>query len=72
MIIKAILDRFEGDKAVLKTAAGANIVWPKDKLPAGINEGAALAFDITTDDEFKNKQKKLAKDIINELLETNK
>ncbi len=70
MIIKAIVDRIEGEKAILKTGDGDSIIWPIEKLPKGIKESAALSLEINTDEDYANKQKKLAKEIINELLDT--
>lgn len=68
MIIKLTIDRFEADKAVLITADGASIIWPKDKLPAGAREGLALNFDISDDAEREKRDKQAAKDILNEII----
>ena len=62
------IDRFEGEKAVLKTEKGETIVWPKNKLPAEVKEGAVLTFSIRGDKEKEKDKKGLAKDILNELL----
>ena len=68
MIIKLTLDRFEGDKAVLVTADGTTIIWPKNKLPADVHEGSALSLDIREADEREKLNKQTAKDIINEII----
>ena len=70
MDVKIIIDRFENDKAVLQTNDGHIIIWPKDKLPDGAREGAALNFSISTDAETEEDKKKLAKEILNEILNT--
>lgn len=70
MIIKVIIDRIEGDKAVLKSDDGVSLIWPKDKLPSQMHEGTALVFEISTEDETEAKGKKNARDILNELLKT--
>ncbi|MFA4833650.1 MAG: DUF3006 domain-containing protein [Patescibacteria group bacterium] len=62
------IDRFEDEKAVLKTEKGETIIWPKDKLPAEAKESAVLIFSIRGDKEKENDKKGLAKDILNELL----
>lgn len=69
MLIKFTIDRFEGDKAVLKTNDGATVLWPKDKLPANSHEGSSVNFTINTDLETENEKRILAKNILNEILD---
>ena len=45
MKIKITIDRFEEDKAVLKTEAGDTIVWPKNQLPDNAREGEVFSFE---------------------------
>lgn len=40
--LKIILDRFEDEKAVLITAFGQEIFWPKSDLPDNLEIGASL------------------------------
>lgn len=68
MNIKLIIERIENGQAVLKTEDGQNIIWPANKLPEPINEGAVLNISINNKEQT-NKQ--LAKDILNEILDTN-
>lgn len=68
MIVKLTLDRFEEDKAVLIADEGEQIIWPKNKLPENIHEGAVLNFDIKTDAEAEEAKRKTAKDLLNEIL----
>jgi len=70
MLIKLTIDRFEEDKAVLKTEENETIIWPKNKLPKNLNEGAKLLFLITNNKEEEKLGKQLAKDILNEILDT--
>jgi len=65
------IDRFEEDKAILKTEDNKTIVWPKQKLPSDIKEGAVLTFIITKDLETEDEKKELAKNILNEILNVN-
>lgn len=70
MNITLTIDRFENDKAILITQEGESILWPKNKLPNGLKEGALVYFNIFNDEEgFKNKNQ-AAKDILNEILDT--
>ena len=62
------IDRFENEKAVLKTEKGETIIWLKSMLPAEIKEGEILTFSICGDKEKEKNKKGLAKDILNELL----
>ena len=70
MNIKIIIDRFEGEKAVLKTDDGHSVIWPKNKLPAGIKEGVILNFNIADDGETEKGKRNLAKEILNEIIGT--
>ncbi len=68
MMLKITIDRFENDQAVLKTEDNETINWPKEKLPKDANEGSVLLFNITYDAKSEADGKKLAKDILNEIL----
>jgi predicted RNA-binding protein (virulence factor B family) len=70
MIVKLTIDRFENDKAVLITENGQSIIWPKNQLPEEMHEGQALEFFISTDLNTEAKNRHLAKDILNEILDT--
>ena len=51
MKLNAVIDRFEGDKAVLLVGEQETSVnWPKELLPA-VKEGDILAIDITVDEQ---------------------
>jgi len=65
---KVTIDRFEDDKAVLKTDDNKTIIWPKAKLPELVKEGDVLVFAIATDKDKTAKNKELAKSILNEIL----
>lgn len=71
MILKLTIDRFEGEQAILKTEDNASINWPKSKLPADCQEGSSLLFAISNNPQKDLTSKQLAKDILNEILNTN-
>ncbi|MFH1523105.1 MAG: DUF3006 domain-containing protein [Patescibacteria group bacterium] len=71
MKIALTIDRFEENKAVLKTVDNQTIVWPKEKLPKDIKEGTALTIIISNNSELAEEKKKSAKDILNEILDVN-
>lgn len=68
MKIKLTVDRYEGEKVVLKTEDNQTVVWPKNKLPEEINEGAVLIFEINHSSVAEKENKELAKEILNEIL----
>lgn len=68
MELTVTVDRFEGDKAVLKTNDGEIIVWPKNKLPEDSREGMILNINVKTNVEARKKINESAKDILNEIL----
>ena len=69
MIIELKVERLENDKAILKSEDDDTIIWPKNKLPADLKEGALLAFVIKNNEEKAEESKELAKDILNEILD---
>lgn len=70
MNIKLTIDRFENNKAILITDEGDTVIWPKSKLPNDAREGMVLNFNILSDLETEKEKKELAKDILNEILNT--
>ena len=66
--LELTIDRFENEKAVLKTANNNTIFWPKENLPENIKEGSVLTVSIKTKEEKELEKKQLAKDILNEIL----
>ncbi len=71
MKFKLTVDRIEGENAVLKSAADYTVIWPKAFLPHDAKEGSILTFDICTEAEAEQAQKKQVKDILNEILDAN-
>jgi len=72
MLTKVTIDRFEGDKAILKTKENQSIIWPKDKLPKNAKESSVLRITISSDLDLESTDKELAKDILNEILNPDK
>lgn len=66
--IKATIDRFEGNTAVLSLEDGQKIYFPKNKLPKNTKQGSVLWLSIFGDKEAELHQRKLAKEILNEIL----
>lgn len=66
MLIKLVVDRIEGNKAVLLTTEKESITWPITKLPQGTKEGAELQFKIV---DGQGSDKELAKELLNEILD---
>ena len=67
-MVKVTIDRFEGEFVVLSLSDGQKLNWPKSDLPKGICEGAVLWLSLTGDKEKTKEQKKLAQNILNEIL----
>lgn len=69
-----VLDRFEEYKAVLIFTVGKikqELILPKRHLPKLATEGEILHLEFLTDRVAKNKQKKLAREILAEILKGN-
>lgn len=67
----AVLDRFEGDKAVIRFDDGQTLVLPKDDLFNQYKEGDALYFLISPDKDLTTGREKLARALLNDLLKNN-
>lgn len=70
--IKATIDRFEGEVAVIKTDDGQEILWPKKDLPEDAKEGSALRLNASTSQGDEEERTKLAKTLLNEILQPKK
>jgi len=44
-----VIDRYEGDYAVLIFDDGQRLLWPREQLPAEVREGVAVAIALTVD-----------------------
>lgn len=69
MNIEFTIDRFENDKAVLKSDDGTTVTWPKSKLPKDMIEGSICLFDIKENTNIEEENRELAKNILNEILD---
>lgn len=66
--MRAVLDRFEGGSAILRLEGGPELVIPKEELPKEAKEGAALFLLISQSASEEEAREKLAKSILNEIL----
>ena len=66
--MKAILDRFENGASVLRLENGQELVVPQAELPKDVKEGAALFILISESKTEEEAREKLAKSILNEIL----
>ena len=69
--IKAVIDRFENRKAVLKTDDGQELLWPIKNLPDDVQEGTVVRIVIKTNQTDQEEREKIAKTLLNEILKTN-
>ncbi len=70
--ITAVLDRFEGDKAVIRFDDGQTLIFPKIDLFDQYHEGDALYFLVSPDVNLTAAREKLATALINDLLNKDK
>jgi hypothetical protein len=70
--ITAVLDRFEGDKAVIRFDDGQTLFFPKTELFNQYKEGDALYFLLAPDVDLTVSREKLAAALINDLLNKDK
>jgi len=65
---KGVIDRFEGDKTVIKLDDGQQVIWPASDLPEGLTEGDNLRLVILTAEHEGEERERIAKQILNEIL----
>lgn len=71
--VKAVIDRYEGDKTVLLVGPEERpVVFPTAYLPPSLDEGACLRIDIAFDQETTARAEKEASDLLRELQEKNR
>jgi len=70
-MLKATIDRFEGNFAVLVFEDGQTLNISKIKLSCDIHEGSIIWLSILNDEKETKTQKQLAKEILNEILKPN-
>lgn len=63
-----VVDRREGDWAILKFPGGQTVKIEKDMLPEGAVEGSALDLFFSADKKATAERSAAAKDLLNELL----
>lgn len=68
--MRAIIDRFETTFAVLRMESGQELTVPKAELPKDVHEGTALFLLFSENATEEEHREKLAKSILNEILNT--
>lgn len=66
--MQATIDRFEGKTAVLRFSNGQELLVPIEELPKDAREGAILFVLISDSSNEEEAREKLAKSILNEIL----
>lgn len=66
--ISGVIDRFEGEKAVIILKDHQVVHWPKQKLPDDIKEGDVVWLRIAHDKDLTKEREKLARKILEEIL----
>jgi len=67
--LRGTIDRFEEDQAVIILDDGQQLLWPKSKLTDDTLAGQAINLYLSEDDLGTNEKNKLAKDVLNEILQ---
>ena len=72
MQIQAVIDRFEGNKAVLLVGEDeAQVVWLRRILPSGVKEGDILRIDLQVDSQATNAAKVEAESLLKQIVDKN-
>lgn len=71
--IQVVLDRFEGDYAILLLGTGSKAVkWPREYLPSDSAEGQILSFSLEPDKAATELARREAEELLRELVAENK
>lgn len=68
--LNAILDRFEGGKAVIRFDDNQELVLAKRQLPDSIKEGSLLIFEIYRHEDQELRRQSIAQYLLKEILES--
>ncbi len=72
MKVVAVIDRFEGKKAVLMLGdEEVQVVWPRQSLPSEAREGDFITMELQIDGEATIAAKAEAERLLKEILERN-
>lgn len=72
MSIQAVIDRFEGNKAVLLVGDNeVQVVWPRHLLPSEVQEGDILSMDLQIDREATTAAKTEGDNLLKQILAKN-
>jgi hypothetical protein len=72
MQIKAVVDRFEHDKAILLIGESeVSVVWPRTSLPSTVKEGDHLKLEIAIDKNSTADARLKAEQLLKSLLDDN-
>lgn len=65
-----IIDRFEGEIAVIEYEKGKTFSLPRRLLPPGVKEGDVVRVTVTIDAEESARRKKMIADLMDDLFES--
>lgn len=68
--LEGVIDRLEGEKAVIKIQDGQELLWPLNNLPTGLKEGSAVKIYLSDLATEEIKQENLAKNILRQILKS--
>ncbi len=66
--VTGVIDRFEGDTAVISFDDGQKLHYPKSLLSADAHEGSAVTITINTDGQAEAHRQQLAQAVLKELI----
>lgn len=71
-VLKGVIDRIEGERAVIKTEDRQELLWPKNNLPTDLGEGDLVELAIGAADSLaSSRQEKVAKEMLKQILHPN-
>lgn len=73
LAVSGLIDRFEEDQAVVILKDSHQVVrWPKNKLAEDVKEGDIVWFHMTCDKDLTKEREKIARKILDEILNGSK
>ena len=71
-VLKGVIDRIEGEMAVIKTEDHQELKWPKSNLPQDLGEGDLVELAIGPADSLANdRQERVAREMLKQILHPN-
>lgn len=70
LVVRGIIDRLEGDFAVIITDSGEDLLWPSKRLADGARPGVAVVLTMVTDHDETARREAEVRGLLRDIFES--